>query len=229
MIKQVLVCGCCLSALSGCASDGMSSVQTTVTSFHRIEAGTVVGKKLAIIPITDMQSDQNLEYVTYRDIISRKLGERGLVIVSDPMEADWVGSIIYLIDGGQERSDVVSVPQFGMTGGGTTFYSGNVSGAGGYGTYSGTASTMPTFGVTGYSAQTVRSVTYTRKIGLEIYDISKPGQEKPTKLYEAVAVSKGRCNSLAGVFESMAGALAGDWPGENGKAKTVTVPQKLAC
>lgn len=211
--------------LAGCAArqDEKPHVSVSFTNFTQIDVKDMPGKRLIILPSTEAQGRHTLEFETYRSSFYKNLTAKGLIIVSDESEADWVGHMVYAIDGGKENTDVVSVPQFGMTGGGTTSYSGNTYGSGGYGSYSGTSSTVPTFGVTGYTAQTVRSTSYTRRVGFEVYDKSGTAAGSPKKIYEGMAVSSGRCGSLAGVFDAIAEGFLKGWPGENGKAGTMDV------
>ena len=49
------------------------------------------------------------------------------------------------------------------------------------------------------------------------------------KVYEARAKSTGSCSVIAGVFEEILEAMFKDFPGINGKVRSVEVPSKGGC
>lgn len=208
--------------VAGCAPvEQPPHVVSTITPFHQLSASPVSGKKMAILAHpADRQT--SLEFATYRDKMKAKFSERGINVIENPLEADWLAFLSYGIDNGTQQYEVISVPVFGQTGGGATYHSGTVSGSGGgFGSYSGTSYTMPTFGVTSYTAQTVTSTTFQRNLALDIVDRASLDKGAPVKLYEGRLVSRGSCGSLAGVFDALIDALFQYWPGVSGKPQTI--------
>lgn len=214
-----------MAAVSGCAG---SRVVSNVTTFHQIQPSASAGKKLAIVAYP-AEKQQSLEFAAYKDKLTARFSQKGMTVTDNPADADWLAFVSYGIDSGKTDKDIVSMPQFGQTGGGTTYHSGSVYSGSGYGSYSGTSYTMPTYGITGYSTYTVDSTTYTRNLAIDIVDRASVDRGTPVKLYEGRAISKGSCGSLAGVFDAISEALLKDWPGTTGKAQTVEIPWDGKC
>lgn len=214
-----------MALVSGCVG---SHVVSNVTTFHQISPNMISGKKLVIVAYP-AEKQQSLEFAAYRDKLAGRFNQKGVTVIDNPAEADWLAFVSYGIDSGKTKKDIVSMPQYGQTGGGTTYHSGSVYSGGGYGSYSGTSYTMPTYGITGYSTYTVDSTTFTRNLAIDIVDRASVDRGAPIKLYEGRAISKGRCGSIAGVFDAISEALLKEWPGTTGKTQTVKVPLDGKC
>lgn len=218
-----------VSALGACAVEPGRHVESTVTAFHQLTPGAIQGKKLAVVAY-QAERQQTLEFATYRKVLEGRLAQRGFVIVATPREADAVAYVSYGIDSGTTQTDMVAVPQFGQTGGGTTYHTGSVrSPTGGFASYSGTSYAMPTFGVTGYTAQAVTSERFARHLAIDVVDRASLDQGAPVRLYEGRLVSRGSCPSFAGVFDALVEAMFQDWPGESGRARTIDVAWAGRC
>jgi len=206
-----------LTILSGCAT-----VNTKTTTFYIPEY-----KNLGTIAVVAAEAAVNssLEFAYYKKQFEQKLAANGYSIVSNPTEAQYIGFVAYGIDNG--KSSIVSTPIFGQTGGGTTYSSGTVYGSRGSATYSGTSYTMPSYGVVGSVASS--QTMYTRAIALDIVDAQSLTKGTAKKVYEARAKSVGSCSVIAGVFEEMLEAMFKDFPGINGKVRSVKVPSKGGC
>ena len=135
--------------------------------------------------------------------------------------------IIAHIDAGKTTTHVGSTPIYGQTGGGTTYQSGTGSayGSGGYayGSYSGTSYTMPTFGVVGSRTYSYNVTTYTRNLAMDIVIRESLNTKTPKKVYEARVISKGSCGQIAQVMDEILEALFQEFPGESGRARTITI------
>ncbi len=203
-----------LTLLSGCAM-----VHTTTTTFYIPEyknSGTIA------VVAAEAAINSSLEFAHYKKQFEQKLAANGYTIVSNPADAQYIGFVSYGIDNG--KSSIVSTPIFGQIGGGTTYSSGTVYGSGGSATYSGTSYKMPRYGVVGSAVSS--ETMYTRAIALDIVDAQTLTKGTAKKVYEARAKSAGSCSVIAGVFEEMLEAMFKDFPGINGKVRTVKVPYK---
>jgi len=212
--------------ITGCVEN--RRVVSSITSFHQIQPDSFGGKKLAILAFPP-EKQSTLEFAAYRSKLAALFSQKGLAVVDDPSDADWLAYVSYGIDGGKTDNSVVSVPQYGQTGGGTTYHSGSVYSGTSYGSYSGTSYTMPTYGITGYSTQTVTATIYTRNLAIDIVERASVDRGAPVRLYEGRATSKGSCGALAGVFGAISEGLLKDWPGATGKAHTVEIPWDGTC
>ncbi|KAB0669031.1 DUF4136 domain-containing protein [Oryzomonas sagensis] len=201
--------------LAGCAP---LSVETKTTAFYtpdfKIRGSiSVVAAEAAV--------NSSLEFARYKMQFEEKLASKGYSIASNPAEAQYIAFVSYGIDTGKNAN--VSTPIFGQTGGGTSYSYGSVGGT----SFTGTSYSMPTYGIVGSmnSSETV----YTRSIALDIVDAASLKAGHAVKVYEARAKSNGMCSVIAGVFEEMLEALFTEFPGENGKVRTITVQSKGDC
>lgn len=193
--------------LSGCAN--LSATTTRFFPDDYRHEGTIS------VIASDAEVNNSLEFSHYKTRIEQKLASKGYTIVSSPTEAKYVALVAFGIDEG--KSGVVSTPIFGQTGGGTTTIS----------SYGGSYYTMPTYGMVGSSTQSVTQ--YTRAIALDILDAASIKSGKPKKVLESRTKSVGSCSSFAGVFNEILEAMFEDFPGESGKAKTVTMQYRGEC
>ncbi|MHC4295036.1 MAG: hypothetical protein ACYSTL_05570, partial [Planctomycetota bacterium] len=119
-----------------------------------------------------------------------------------------------------------SVPHFGQTGISSSSTYGTLQSFGNYGTYSGTTTYQPTYGITGYSNHVGTYVTYTRRFNLVACDLDiYRREEKVKELWRVLAVSTGSSGDLRRVFPILV-AAAQPYLGENTDRKFVKVKLK---
>lgn len=209
-ISKLLVCSLFLMAfISGCVHT--PTVDTTLSTFYSPEY-----KNAGSISVVAAAAEVNnsLEFAHYKARIEQQLASHGYTIKNNPSEAEFIALVAYGIDEG--KSGVVSTPIFGQTGGGATFTS--------YGTSS---YTMPSYGVVASSTNSV--TTYTRAIALDIVKTETFKAGQPKKLFELRAKSIGTCSVISGVFEEILESMFQDFPGQNGKARKISVVFKGNC
>lgn len=219
MKTRLLVGATSLVFSSGCA---MSTVRTTTTTFH---APGHEARGSIVVVSAEENGNNSLEFQTYKSKIEAKLIANGYVITNEVGNADFVAVVSYGIDSGKASN--VAVPIFGQTGGGTTFSSGTVYGSGKSASYSGTTYTMPTYGVVGTSNMSVTN--YTRAVAIDVLDKENKADGSVTKKYELRAKSTGSCGSISAVFDPILEAMFKDFPGTNGKSKTIEIPAEIDC
>ena len=170
--------------------------------------------------------NNTLEFKNYKSKIDLQLKKVGYEIANDPESAKFLALVSYGIDSGQTKTG--SVPIVGQTGGGTTFHSGTVSTlGGGFGSYSGTSYTMPTFGIVG--SMPVSNTLYTRNIAIDIVRASTLNEETPERIFEIRAQSRGRCSVINEVFDEILEGTFKNFPGENGKNQRVEIQPVTDC
>lgn len=197
-------CGLLL-VLAGCAASP-PDVRSTVSAFHRISAAETAGKRIAVMPAAP-DGLQSLEFQEYREKIKLRFVQRGAAVTDDPAAADWLALVGTTVAGSPVQVQEIWVDDF----------PGRPFGPWGYPPYGGTM---------------VRQVGggFVRTLTLEIYDRAALDSHRPdARLYEGKAVSQGTCAVMAGVFDAMADALFADWPGPNGRVRTLKVPQNNPC
>lgn len=211
-IKNIFSLLVIATLLSGC----MQTV-TTKTVFYSPDHSS--RGSIAIIPV-DKSIASSLSFQPKETFLGAQLEKQGYKVVDSDSQPEFIAFISYGVDGGKETID--SIPIFGQTGGGTSYHSGTVNSfGGGFGSYSGTSYSMPTYGIVGSS--TVSSTEYSRHLDIDIVDANSIDGTTPKKRYEIRAKSKGSCPTIEAVFKGMVDAIFQEFPGENGKTITVSL------
>jgi len=210
-----------ISLLAGCAGI-QPGVETTTTTYY---SGQYQQRGTIAVSSANATTDNSLEFQAYRTRIEAQLAAVGYTITDRASHPDFVALVSYGIDNGTTTQS--STPIYGQTGGGTTYSSGSLYGSGGSGSYQGSTYTMPTYGVIGNSTRT--DTTYNRAIAIDIVEASSLQSGNPQKQYEMRAKSSGSCSVIGEVFDEMLQAMFSDFPGENGKSRTVSVKGVYDC
>lgn len=206
-MKRWLTLVICVSLLSGCAG----FIRSDISVFHEIPS-TFTGATYAVIPFKEQEG--SLEHKTYERAVKRELDAKGFKEV--PIEnAEIVIFLSYGIDTGKEV--VESYPIIGQTGVSSSHTSGTLYSYGGYGTYSGTTTYTPTYGVVGTGVTS--STEYTRFFKLDLLDKKALTEKQIKKLYEAKVISRGSSRQLSAVLPTMIKALFEDFPGKSGSTR----------
>lgn len=198
-----------LWAVAACASNPPYSVN--VNSIADSTAGPI--GTYTIIPLdesvnhTDLQFREFARYV--RSSIPRSMGH----YVEPDADPDAVVILAYGIGDPATEVSSFSIPQFGQTGISSAQTFGTMSSYGNHGTYSGTTTFTPTYGITGYSTHIASQRTYSRHIALFAYDLKSSGGE-PRQIWQTVIQSRGSNDDLRSVFPIMI-AAAGPTIGSN--------------
>ncbi len=187
-----------------------------MTSFHELPSKGL-GQTYKFLPLEGQEG--SLEYEAYAKRISKKLEVYGYILKTEGIDPDYFVVFNYGIgDGGTITG---SLPIYGQTGGGTSYTSGTVStNYGGYGSYSGTTYSMPTFGQIGSIPYSIRQ--HDRVLNLKIISYKEAKDGKAKVLYEGRVQSSGSSGEIAVVLPSMIEALFRDFPGNSGKTKKIT-------
>lgn len=194
-----------LLALSGCMGMG-TYVDSQVARFDALPASSQ-SLKLAIVPLDHQQGD--IEFRSYADSLGARLSAQGFSIVEDPVSADLIAFFDYGVGSG--RDETFSYPIIGQTGGGTTFHSGTVSSAAGTATFSGSSTTMPSFGVVGAGSGSRR--VYDRFFTLEIIDPRASDAKNVEVLYRSEVNTAGSSGTFLPISECVFDAVFEEFRG----------------
>ena len=199
-------------------------IEANISSFSELPKA-LVGKSIYLLAHPQEKND-TLEWKSYRKIFESGFRKSGFTI-TELASADYVAFISYGIDGGKVTQDTVTTPVYGSTGGGTTYHSGTVSSyGGGYGSYSGTSYSMPTYGVVGSSTSIVSGEQFSRNIAIDIVDRKTLKSEKPVKVYEGRVRSAGTCSQMNQVIDELVQGFFQKFPNGSG---AVTVEGIFDC
>lgn len=218
-----------LLLLAGCAR-----VQSTVTVFHNLpQKGDM--QTITIVP-GDQSKKDSLEFRTYSEKLGHYLQAAGYKVIdgSPANPPRYIAVFGYGIDDGTLVSRAYAIPQFGVTGYSGSTTNGTISTFGSASSFNATTTNTPQYGVTGYATGTTTDRLFKRAIILDIIDlmnVTNGDKEsgKTAQVYNAKLISEGSCGSMAGVMDPLLASLFKDFPGESGKARTVTVPFDSKC
>lgn len=200
----------CVLFLAGCAL----KVRTDYSKFDSLPPNPS-GKTVFFVPVGGQQG--SAAYEAYATKVSQYLAQHGMTRTRDWNEADYAVVITYGVSG--QRTVTGSTPIIGQTGGGTTTYSGTTRtyGSGyatGYnttGTYTGTAYTAPTYGITGYIPYS-RTET-DRFFTIRMVDIKASTDKNWVPAYEGSVLSSGSSKSFDLVADCMMQSLFDNFRG----------------
>ncbi len=191
---------------------GCTMVRSQVVVFHDLPQG-FAGTTYAMIPLKEQE--HSLEHRSYENVVRQELDAKGFK-ETPSAEADLIVVFSYGIDTGKQV--VSSYPIFGQTGVSSSTTYGTVQNYGTFGTYSGSTTYTPTYGVVGSG---VTSQThYTRFLTFELLDKNALAESKMKKLYEGKVVSSGSSEQVSVVLPTMIKTLFEDFPGKSGTTRT---------
>jgi hypothetical protein len=209
-MKQVLALALLANALTGC---GML-LRSQIAVFHDLPEA-FSGTTFTMLPLKDQEG--SLEHKTYEQAVRQELNAKGFK--DSPLEqAEVVVVLFYGIDTGKQI--VSSYPIIGQTGVASSSTFGTVQRYGGLGTYSGTTTYTPRYGVVG--TDVTSHTQYTRFLNVDLLDKKTLAEGKIKKLYEAKVVSTGSSSQLPAVLPTMVKALFEDFPGKSGSTRNST-------
>jgi hypothetical protein len=200
--------------VSGCTTSSGAWLWT-VTRFHTVDL--VQGKTYVIVPLRKEYAD-SLEFQAYAAHVAHKMSAYGLARRSKDEigKTDFLIALDYGI--GEPYQLTYSYPMFGQVAGGTTLYRGTAYSAGKVSTYSGTATTVPQFGVVGSGSRSVTN--YRQYVHLFIYDGRLSPSDELVRRYEGKAEGSGYLNDLTKIVPSGLKALLVEFPGKSGTSKS---------
>jgi hypothetical protein len=201
-------------------------VQSNITSYSQIQSG-YEGKTVAVVPYNDEQAN-SLEFWDFARRLDGRFAAKGLRPVdirTAQTMPDLLAFFTFTMDNGQQVARTYSIPTYGQTGVSSSHTTGTLNSYGNYGTYSGTTTYTPTYGITGYQTGTTVDTVYGRGLTL---DIMRPTSDQHAdKVYEATLASAGNCGNMSAVMDSLLDALFEDFP--QPVSGRVTVPFNGSC
>lgn len=191
--------------LCGCAAPQLAQV----TTFHRTEVAGQgwAGKRFVIEPLAEQRD--SLAFARYAEAVQAGLQKHGLVPVASLADAELAVRFQY---------DSAST---GTTAGRDTSSRVSVGVGGGYRTGWGIGIGLPIGG-----ASTVATY-YRHQLQLFIHQVQAGAGASPVvgaRLHESTLVTQSESAAIAPRMPGMIDALLADFPGQNGKTRTVEIP-----
>jgi hypothetical protein len=199
------------SLISACAG----LIKSEVTVFHKLP-DQPPSVSYIFVPLEAQKS--SLEYETYQDLIRKQLAKHNFKEVTVDKTPDVIVAFGYGIDSGREK--LASIPIYGKTGVSSSHTYGTLTTYGKSGTYSGTTTYRPSYGIIGTAP--VSKTEYQRGMWLAVVDSKSVGTENLSVLYEGTVKSSGSSSQLSKVMPAMVEALFKEFPGKSGDTRTET-------
>ncbi len=198
-----------LSACSGLRINvGVDSISTFDDSPRDLLKELNVKKEYILISEIKGIDKTDLQFKEYARYVERVLEAKGYVRTDDARSADLVIGLFYAISKPREHQKTVPFPVYGQTGISSSRTSGTLNTYGNYGTYSGTTTYTPSYGITGFVPVTTTHVSYTQMIILEAYDFNEYEKTKKwNSLWKITASSVNSCGDFRLAFPMLVAAL----------------------
>ena len=150
---------------------------------------------------------EDLQFKEYAAYVNRALIKQGFVPAESFEKANVAIFLVYGIGDPQERQYSYSLPTWGQTGVSSSHTTGTISSYGGYGSYSGTTTYTPTYGVTGSTTHIGSHTTYFRFMVLDAVDLDEyKKSKKEVQLWKTTVASAGSSGDLRQVFPILVAA-----------------------
>lgn len=183
-----------------------------------------IKKRFVLFPGNKGVSPDDLQFREFAAYIERALTARGFSLVPI-QEADIAIFVSYGVGNPEHHEYTKNIPIYGQTGISSATTSGTVSTFGNMGSrYSATTTYTPTYGITGYQAQTHRYTTYTRFLFLQAYDLARYRTEgQQVQVWTTAGISTGSSDDLRDIFPYLAASLQPYIAENTGKRTQVVV------
>lgn len=158
-------------------------------------------KSYVLLPGTKETTADDLQFKEFATYIHRALAAKGFMLANNIEKADIAIFLVYGIGNPQENIYSYSLPVWGQTGVSSSTTYGTVNTFGNYGTFSGTTTYTPQYGITGYTSHVGSYTTYFRYILLDAYDLDVYRKEKKlSQVWRTTVTSTGSSGDLRRVF-----------------------------
>lgn len=189
--------------LSGCAPmQPQFSVRV-----DSISGGAVDKNSYILLPGDKDTKAEDLQFKEYAAYVNRALIKQGFTPAESFEKANIAIFLMYGIGDPKEHQYSYSIPTWGQTGVSSSYTTGTISSYGGYGSYSGSTTYTPTYGVTGSTTHTGSYITYFRFMVLDAVDLDEyKKSKKEVQLWKTTVTSSGSSGDLRLVFPILVAA-----------------------
>ena len=189
----------------------MSGCATTQPQFSVMvdSIGGAIAEKnsYSLLPGNKETKADDLQFKEYAAYVNRALIKQGFVPAESFEKANVAIFLVYGIGDPKESQYSYALPTWGQTGISSSYTSGTVSSYGGYGSYSGTTTYTPTYGVTGSTTHIGSYTTYFRFMVLDAVDLDEyKKSKKEVQLWKTTVTSAGSSGDLRRIFPILVAA-----------------------
>lgn len=194
--------------LSGCATLSLQpKFEVAVSSLASPAASKE--KTYVLWPGNKGVNVYDLQFQEYARDLRRVLARHGFVRAKNVATADVAILLSYGIGDPQTHQFSYSLPVYGQTGVSSSSTFGTATVNGDSGTYSGTTMYTPSYGITGYTAQSGSYTTFFRYARIDAYDLNVYRKsKKQIQIWQTTITSTGTSGDLRRVFPILMAAAA---------------------
>lgn len=192
-MRARLICLLLLSSLllGGCGKGYKGEIDSICSS--SVHSGT----SYVLLPYNKGVTADDLQFREYATYVARALISKGFRPAQGDSPADLAIFVGYGISDPQVTTRTRSVPVYGQTGYSSSTTHGTLNTYGNYGTYSGTTTYTPKYGVTGYKQKTTTKTNFTRYLFIDAYDLREYLRtKKEVQVWKMSVTSTGPTNDL---------------------------------
>lgn len=172
-----------------------------------ISDGSFNKKSYILLPGNKDTTSEDLQFKEYAAYVNRALIKQDFVLAESLEKANVAIFLAYGIGDPKEHQYSYSIPTWGQAGVSSSYTTGTINSYGGYGSYSGTTTYAPTYGVTGSTTHTGSYSTYFRFMVLDAIDLDEfKKSKKEVQLWKTTAISSGSSGDLRLVFPNLVAA-----------------------
>ncbi len=189
--------------LTGCAT---TQPQFSV-KVDSISGGASAKTSYILLPGEKDAKADDLQFKEYAAYVNRALVKHGFTPANSFQDANVAIFLMYGIGDPKEHQYTYSIPTWGQTGVSSSYTTGTLNTYGGYGSYSGTTTYTPTYGITGSTTHSGTYTTYFRFLVLDAIDLEEYRiSEKEVQLWKTTVTSSGSSGDLRRVFPILVAA-----------------------
>jgi len=211
-MKKALAAGLLVVALlSGCAT-----IPRFIVNVDSICAKSFSSPKLyVLLPGNKDTSANDLQFQEFSGYVKRALASMEYQEASSFEEADIAIFLAYGVGEPQQHQYSYSLPVWGQTGVSSSYTYGTISSYGSSGTFSGTTTYTPTYGITGYQSRVGTRIAYFRFMSLDAYDLNEYKKtQEAVQVWKTTVTSTGSSGDIRRVFPALV-AASKDYIGSN--------------
>jgi len=211
--------------LHGCAGITPPSFIVNVDSLGNAKGNTTY----ILLPANKGVEVNDLQFKEYATYVNRALSKKGFSLTGSFQKANVAIFLGYGIGDPKEHQYTYSIPTWGQTGVSSSYTTGMVSSFGDYGSYSGTTTYTPTYGITGSTTQLGSYITYFRFMFLNAVDLDEyKKSKKQVQLWKTTVTSSGSSSDLRRVFPILVAASKDYIATNTGKKVQITLLEEDA-
>jgi len=223
MRKSITLLSLSLILMLGCAVGPKFLVKVDSISNPELSSE----KTYILLPRLKDVDPNDLQFKEYASYVERALTSAGYIRVNDFKDARIAIFLSYGIGDPKEHLYSYSLPVWGQTGISSSTTYGTITSYGSYGSYQGTTTYTPTYGIKGYTSHVGSYTTFFRFLILDAFDLKEYRRSKKViEAWRTTVTSRGSSGDLRRVFPVLVAAAKPYIGTDTGKQVHITLTEQ---